>query len=396
MIYLGTYDGWYSVRDECFYTEAELVDGKAPTGAEVEWVQEESYFFRLSALQDRLLEHYEKHPEFIGPDGRRNEVVKFVSGGLRDLSVSRASFSWGVPVPNDEKHVMYVWMDALTNYISTLGYPDGDNFAKFWPSSIHIVGKDIVRFHAVYWPAFLMAADLPVPERVFAHGWWTKDGQKISKSIGNVIDPLDLVEKYGVDATRFFLMSEVSFGSDGDYSDLALIYRVNANLANELGNLCQRTLSLVFKNCDKQLPAPNELLEQDEELLKQARGLYDEAKPLMEKQAINRYITQPLVNMIVEANKYIDKEEPWVLKKTDPERMKTVLYVILETLRYATILYQPVIPSSAGKILDAITVPADEREFRHLTDEFKLRPGSEIAKPQGVFPRLEVPETVAA
>lgn len=390
-IYLGSYEGWYSVRDECYYTETELVDGNAPTGAEVIWqAKEPSYFFKLSAFEDQLMEYYENNKDFIAPDSRRNEVLGFVKGGLRDLSISRTSFKWGVPVPDDDEHVMYVWIDALANYISAIGYPhDEENFKKYWPANLHVVGKDILRFHAVYWPAFLMAAEIPVPQRLFAHGWWTKDGEKISKSLGNVIDPLELVEKYGVDQTRFFLMSEVNFGSDGDFSHEKMVQKVNTNLANELGNLCQRTLSMVFKNCGKAVPAEiGPYTPEDEELLEKARGLKEKAGKAIAKQSIQLYV-EAMVSMIWDANKYVDDMAPWGLKKTDPERMATVLYVLLEVIRYSAILYQPLIPTASNKILDQLTVPEDEREFRHL-DDCPIKPGSPISKPQGVFPRLEL------
>ncbi|GAX19337.1 methionyl-tRNA synthetase [Fistulifera solaris] len=392
-IYLDNYEGWYSVRDECFYTESELIDGKAPTGAEVEWVaKEESYFFKLSAFQDKLLEFYEQNPGFIAPESRRNEVVSFVKRGLKDLSVSRTSFKWGIPMKQDPNHIFYVWVDALTNYISALGYPEtGGKYKTFWPAALHIVGKDILRFHAIYWPAFLMAADLPLPKRLFAHGWWTKDGQKISKSLGNVIDPVDLVKKYGVDQTRFFLMAEVSFGNDGDFSDKAMITKVNTNLANELGNLCQRTLSMVFKNCDKAVPTSvGPFTEADNALLASARELREKAAAEISVQAIHKYV-ELMVRIVWETNKYIDEMEPWSLKKTDPERMATVLYVIMEVLRHVGILYQPLIPEAANKILDALSVPKDERTFSHLDDAFRIKEGSVIPKPEGVFPRMEMP-----
>lgn len=396
-IYLGSYEGWYSVRDECYYNESELVDGKAPTGSEVVWMAKEpSYFFKLSAFEDKLMEYYEQNPDFIAPVSRRNEVLGFVGGGLRDLSISRTSFKWGVPVPGDEDHVMYVWIDALANYISALGYPDNkENFEKYWPANLHVVGKDILRFHAVYWPAFLMAADIPVPQRLFAHGWWTKDGEKISKSLGNVIDPNELIEKYGVDQTRFFLMSEVTFGSDGDFSHEKMVNKVNANLANELGNLCQRTLSMVFKNCGKAVPTEvGPYTEEDEALLAKAKALKDEAAAAISTQSIQKYI-EVMVSMIWDANKYVDDMAPWALKKTDTKRMETVLYVLLETIRYAAILYQPIIPESANKILDQLTVPVDERTFDHLSDDFSIKSGNPISKPVGVFPRLELEEAEA-
>jgi len=399
-IYLGSYEGWYSVRDECYYTESELVDGKAPTGAEVEWVTKEpSYFFKLSAFEDKLLELYDSNPDFIAPESRRNEVLSFVKGGLKDLSISRTSFKWGVPVPGDDDHVMYVWIDALANYISALGYPsmgDGTDYDKYWPASLHVVGKDILRFHAIYWPAFLMAAGLPVPKRLFAHGWWTKDGQKISKSLGNVIDPLELIDKYGVDQTRFFLMSEVSFGSDGDFSDAKMIQKVNTNLANELGNLNNRVLTLVFKNCGKAVPAEiGPYSEDDEAILSSVNSLREKASEHISNQSIHKYVNE-VVSMVWEANQYIDKQAPWVLKKTDTERMATVLYVLMEVLRYVAIIYQPLIPGSASKILDMLTVPKNERSFEHLDAAFKIKLGSPVTKPSPVFPRIEVPEPVGA
>jgi methionyl-tRNA synthetase len=400
-IYLGSYEGWYSVRDECYYNESELVDGKAPTGAEVVWLKkEDSYFFRLSDYQHRLLEYYRDHPEFIAPESRRNEVVNFVEGGLKDLSISRTTFDWGVKVPNDEDHVMYVWMDALTNYISALGYPDtkdGGNFAKYWPAGLHVVGKDILRFHTVYWPAFLMAAGLPLPKRIFAHGWWTKDGEKISKSLGNVIDPVELVDTYGVDPTRFFLMSEVTFGNDGDFSDEKMIYKINANLSNELGNLNQRIMTLVFKNCDAAVPSEiGPLTEEDEQLLATAASLSQRTGEEISKQAIHKYVDH-MISMVWDANKYIDVQAPWVLKKTDQERMRTVLYVLMEVMRHVAILYQPLMPASSNMILDQLGIPKDEREFEHLAkEECKILLGRTISKPTAVFPRFEVPETAKA
>lgn len=393
-IYLDNYEGWYSVRDECYYMESELVDRMAPTGAEVEWVvKEPSYFFKLSAFELPLLQLYDAQPDFVAPPSRRNEVISFVKGGLRDLSISRMSFKWGVPVPNDDDHVMYVWIDALANYLSALGYPNtapGSNFDKYWPASLHVVGKDILRFHAVYWPAFLMAADLPLPRRVFAHGWWTIDAEKMSKSVGNVIDPLELVEQYGVDATRFFMMADVSFGADGDFSHEKMVFKVNANLSNEVGNLCQRTLALVYKNCGKAVPSEvGAFTEDDEALLRSASALHAKAADAISTQAIHKYV-EAIVAVVWEANQYIDKMEPWVLRKTDTERMATVLYVIMEVLRRVAILYQPIIPSSANKILDQLGVPEEERTFAHLeTSQIKL--GTPISKPKGIFPRFDVP-----
>eukprot|EP00638_Chattonella_subsalsa_P000698 CAMPEP_0117761656 /NCGR_PEP_ID=MMETSP0947-20121206/17419_1 /TAXON_ID=44440 /ORGANISM="Chattonella subsalsa, Strain CCMP2191" /LENGTH=518 /DNA_ID=CAMNT_0005582707 /DNA_START=279 /DNA_END=1835 /DNA_ORIENTATION=- len=398
-IYLGAYEGWYSVRDEAYYTESELVDGKAPTGAEVEWVvKEPSYFFKLSEWTDKLLEFYEANPDFIAPKSRRNEVISFVKGGLKDLSVSRTTFKWGVPVPGDEDHVMYVWIDALTNYISALGFPDteGKDYSKFWPADLHVVGKDILRFHTVYWPAFLMAAGLEPPKRIFAHGWWTNEGEKISKSIGNVIDPYDLINDYGVDQTRYFMASEIPFGKDGDFSKQAFISRVNSALANELGNLCQRTLTMAFKNCEKCTPVPGEMTEDDLKLIATARAAVDEVRPLIQQEQALHRVCETLINVVRDANKYIDVMEPWVLRKTDPERMKTVLYTIMETLRYSGILYQPIVPQSANKLLDQLAVPENERTFAHLTEEFALKPLTPLSKPKPVFPRLEVHELETA
>lgn len=400
-IYLGSYEGWYSVRDECYYNESELVNGKAPTGADVTWVKkEDSYFFRLSEYADKLLDHYEKHPDFIAPESRRNEVISFVKGGLRDLSISRTTFDWGVKVPNDEGHVMYVWIDALANYVSALGYPEevgpGSSYDKYWPASLHVVGKDILRFHAVYWPAFLMAAGMPLPKRIFAHGWWTKDGEKISKSLGNVIDPVELVNKYGVDPTRFFLMSEVTFGNDGDFSDERMIYKVNANLSNELGNLNQRIMTLVYKNCGGATPAEiGPLTEDDEAILATARSLRSRTGESISNQSIDRYV-QHMISMVWDANRYIDVQAPWVLRKTDVGRMNTVLYVLMEVMRHVAILYQPLMPTSSNLILDQLGVPRDERDFSHLCMagcEIKL--GREVMKPTAVFPRFEVPIAAA-
>jgi methionyl-tRNA synthetase len=328
-------------------------------------------------------------------------VISFVKGGLRDLSISRTTFDWGVKVPGDEGHVMYVWIDALANYISALGYPEatgeGSDFDKFWPASLHVVGKDILRFHAVYWPAFLMAAGLPLPRRIFAHGWWTKDGEKISKSLGNVIDPVELVDKYGVDPTRFFLMSEVTFGSDGDFSDERMVYKVNANLSNELGNLNQRIMTLVYKNCDGATPAEiGTLTAEDEAMLAAARSLRSRTGEAISTQSIDRYV-QHMISAVRDANRYIDAQAPWVLRKTDVGRMRTVLYVLMEVMRHVAILYQPLMPASSNAILDQLGVPADERDFAHLGREgCEIRLGKEVIKPTAVFPRFEVPVGAAA
>ncbi len=385
-IYLGTFAGWYSVRDEAFYEESELVDGRAPTGAEVEWVEEENYFFRLSAWQDRLLAHYEQNPDFIAPRARRNEVISFVKGGLRDLSISRTSFRWGIPVPGDEKHVMYVWLDALANYITALGYPEteGNDYARFWPADLHMVGKDIIRFHCVYWPAFLMGAGLAPPKRVFAHGWWTVEGQKMSKSLGNFIPPGQLVERYGVDPLRYFLLRELPFGSDGDFSHRAMVNRLNGDLANDFGNLAQRVLSMINRNCAARLPTPERLTAADEALLASARGLLARLRSDFAEQAFHRAL-ETLWHVVGEANRYVDEQAPWALRKTDLPRMGTVLYVLAEVIRHLALLAQPVVPQAAAKLLDQLAVPENRRDFAALAQA--LVPGTELPKPEGIFPR---------
>ncbi|MFN7662480.1 MAG: methionine--tRNA ligase [Alphaproteobacteria bacterium] len=390
-IYLSHYAGWYSVRDETFYTESELVDGKAPTGAPVEWVEEPSYFFRLSAWQDRLLKFYEENPDFIGPESRRNEVISFVKSGLKDLSVSRTTFKWGIPVPGDDHHIMYVWIDALTNYINAVGYPDtaNPNFQRFWPANLHMVGKDILRFHAVFWPAFLMAADLPPPQRVFAHGWWTVEGEKMSKSLGNVVDPYELVGKYGADIVRYFLIRGVSFGSDGDFSESALVQRANSQLSNEFGNLAQRTLSMVHKNCGEKIPTlVQEFSSEDQKLLLQAQNLLATCRTFIEKQELHKYADE-VWNIVWAANKYIDEQAPWTLRKTDTQRMDVVLYTVLEVLRYIAILLQPIIPHTAEKLLDSLGVAKDQRTFLNLMPAHSLKQGTPLSAPSPLFPRLE-------
>jgi methionyl-tRNA synthetase len=386
-IYLGRFAGWYAVRDEAFYDEGELVGGRAPTGAEVEWVEEENYFFRLSAWQERLLKFYDENPEFIAPRARRNEVVSFVKSGLRDLSISRTSFSWGIPVPGDPRHVMYVWLDALANYITALGYPEtkSGDYSTFWPADLHMVGKDIIRFHAVYWPAFLMGAGLLPPKRVFAHGWWTVEGQKMSKSLGNFIAPQQLVEQYGLDAVRYFMLRELPFGSDGDFSRRAVVNRINGDLANGLGNLAQRVLSIVNRNCDARLPQPGALAAADETLLDAARGLLERVRGDFAEQAFHRAL-ETLWQVVGDADRYVNEQAPWALKKSDPKRMETVLYVLAEVIRHLAILVQPVVPGAAAKLLDQLAVPAERRDFAALA--MPLAPGTVLPKPEGIFPRF--------
>ncbi len=393
-IYLDNYGGWYAVRDEAFYAEDELTktaDGKriAPSGAEVEWVEEPSYFFKLSEWGDRLLAYYDAHPDFILPEGRRNEVVSFVKGGLNDLSVSRTTFKWGVPVPGDEDHIMYVWLDALTNYITAAGYPDTDSadFQKFWPADLHMVGKDILRFHAVYWPAFLMAAGIELPKRVYAHGWWTNEGEKISKSLGNVIDPMELANRYGLDQVRYFMLREVPFGNDGDFSHTAMVNRMNGELANDFGNLAQRVLSMTAKNCDGIVPTPGALEAEDTALLGQCYGLLDAVRALIDRQQFHNALEAIWV-VIRAANGYVDRQAPWKLKKEDPARMATVLYVLGETIRHLSILCQPVMPQAMEKMLDQLAVPKDARSFASLGEGGAIAPGTALPKPEGVFPRF--------
>jgi methionyl-tRNA synthetase len=398
-IYLDSYSGWYSVRDERFFTESETAldaDGTriaTETGTPVTWTEEQTYFFRLSAYADRLLAHYEANPDFIAPEVRRNEVVSFVSGGLRDLSISRTSFTWGVPVPDDPAHVMYVWVDALTNYITGVGYPDTDSelFRRYWPADLHMIGKDIIRFHTVYWPAFLMSAGIELPRRVFAHGFLYNRGEKMSKSVGNVVDPVALVETFGVDPVRYFLLREVPFGQDGSYSEEGIITRINTDLANELGNLAQRSLSMVNKNLDAAVPTPGEFSADDSELLAIADGLLEKVRTAFDEQAMHQAL-EAIWLMLGAANRYFSAQEPWVLRKSeaaaDQDRFRTVLYVTLEVVRVAALLVQPVMPSAAAQLLDLLGQPESQRDFTALAA--RIAPGAPLPAPVGVFPRYQV------
>ncbi len=390
-IYLGSYAGWYAVRDEAYYAESELTEGPsgakiAPSGAECEWVEEESYFFKLSAWGDRLLRFYEENPDFILPTSRRNEVISFVKGGLKDLSISRTTFHWGIPVPDAPGHIMYVWLDALTNYITAVGYPDvgSARFRTYWPADVHMVGKDILRFHAVYWPAFLMSAGVAPPKRVFAHGWWTNEGQKISKTVGNIIVPADLIATYGLDQVRYFLLREVPFGNDGDFSHKAMVGRMNYDLANQFGNLAQRVLSMIAKNCGAEVPQPDVLVPEDEALLQAVAELLPALRAEMDQQQFHAALIKTW-EVISEANRYIDHAAPWALKKTDPARMATVLYVLAETIRRLALLTQPFMPDAMAAMLDQLAVAPEARGFAEL--EKGLQPGTPLPKPQGVFPR---------
>lgn len=382
-IYLGEYAGWYAIRDEAFYQEDELVDGKAPTGAEVEWVKESSYFFKLSAWAEPLLEYYAKYPEAIQPESRRNEVLRFIEGGLRDLSISRRTLKWGVPVPGDADHVMYVWLDALTNYLSALGYPQ-ENYKPYWDHAVHIVGKDILRFHAVYWPAFLMAAGITLPKTVFAHGWWTVEGEKMSKSLGNVVDPVEMVETYGSDAFRYFLLRDLSFGQDGDFSKIAFINRLNTDLANAYGNLCQRVLSFIYKNADATIPTPGELTDEDKALLAMPDSLLPILRGNIDHFQLNRY-SEAIWQIIGEGNRYVDGQKPWALKKEDPARMNTVLYVLCECIRKIAILTQPILPSASAKILQGFGLV--DCCFEDLNNP--LQGGFKIPEPSPLFPKYQ-------
>ncbi|MEM5500909.1 methionine--tRNA ligase [Ahrensia kielensis] len=388
-IYLDTYGGWYSVRQEAYFDEAETTVGedgvrREPLGSEVEWVEEESYYFKLSAYGDKLLEYYEKHPDFIAPPERRNEVMSFVKGGLRDLSVSRTTFDWGIPVPGNDDHVMYVWVDALTNYITAAGYPDEQGADwSYWPAT-HIIGKDIIRFHAVYWPAFLMSAGIELPKRIYAHGFLFSKGEKMSKSVGNVIDPFELVDEFGLDKVRYFFMREVPFGNDGSYSNDAIITRTNADLANGLGNLAQRSLSMIAKNLDGVLPEPGALQPEDKALIGLCVPALETARAAMDKQQIHKAL-EAVFDVVTAGDRYVDTMAPWGLKKTDPERMATVLYTVAETVRRIAIMCQPIMPESAGKLLDLVAVPDDQRNFSNIEDA--LVGGISLPKPEGVFPR---------
>ncbi len=400
-LYLDRYEGWYSIRDEAYYDESELTDGEggeklSPQGTPVEWTVEESWFFRLSKYQDPLLALYRGNPDFIQPDSRRNEVVRFVEGGLRDLSVSRTSFDWGVKVPGHEDHVMYVWVDALTNYITGLGYPDQtEMMAKFWPADLHLIGKDIVRFHAVYWPAFLMSAGIAVPKKVYGHGFLLNRGQKESKSLGNVTDPAELADRFGVDPLRYFLLREFSFGQDGSYSQEAIVNRNNAELANSFGNLAQRVLSMIYKNLKGRLERV-EATEQDINLIATvADACRTELPRAFEKLAFSEGI-EAWMRAVYACNQYVDEQAPWALRKTDPERMKVVLYTLFLVIRDLAIAIQPVIPQKAGALLDQLGVTAEQRSYADLEDvDWYLRlvdSGFSLDKPEGLFPRLELPE----
>ncbi len=393
-IYLGTYNGWYAVRDEAFYSDDELSDGPgekkiAPSGAECEWVEEPSYFFDLSKWQEPLLNFYNDNPDFIAPTSRRNEVISFVKGGMHDLSISRTSFNWGVDVPGDKDHIMYVWLDALTNYITAVDYPDksSEMYTQFWPADLHMVGKDILRFHAVYWPAFLMGAGLQPPKRLFAHGWWTNEGQKISKSLGNVIDPREIVKTYGLDQVRYFLLREVPFGNDGDFSHHSMINRINSELSNDLGNLAQRVLSMVGRYCNSHLPAPNDFTLVDTEILSKASKTMEILRTHIDNQAFSEALTS-IWTIVRAANVYVDQQAPWKLHKEDPARRDTVLYVLAETIRHLGLYIQPFMPHSGSRLLDLLSISQELRNFSQIGSKYALTAGAKLPDPNPLFPRF--------
>jgi len=401
-IYLDKYSGWYSVRDEAYYDESETrLDDKGerlgPQNTPVDWVEEESYFFRLSNYAEKLLKLYSDVPDFVLPKERLNEVASFVRGGLQDLSISRTTFDWGVKVPGNPKHVMYVWVDALTNYITAVGYPDTDSakFEKYWPADLHVIGKDIVRFHAVYWPAFLMSAGVAVPRRIFSHGFLFNRGEKMSKSVGNVIDPFALADAYGVDPLRYFLLREVPFGQDGNYSHEAIVNRINADLANDLGNLAQRSLTMVARGLGGVLPAPGVFSDNDQAILSAADAMIGKARDAMATQQLHQ-VLNAVWTVVADANRYFAGEAPWALAKTDPARQGTVLYVTAEVIRQIAILAQPFMPASAGKLLDLLAVPEGERQFALLSGQNRIAAGTKLPTPAAVFPRYVEPEGRAA
>jgi methionyl-tRNA synthetase len=399
-IYLAKYAGWYSVREEAYFDESEITDAAdgsklSPNGTPVEWVEEESYFFKLSAYAQKLLAHYEANPFFVTPSQYFNEIKAFVNRGLQDLSISRTTFNWGVPVPGNDKHVMYVWVDALTNYITACGYPD-QSAPKwhYWPADAHVIGKDITRFHSIFWPAFLMSAGIEIPKQIVVHGFLFNRGEKMSKSVGNVISPESLASHYGVDQLRYFFLREVPFGNDGNYSHEAIVNRTNADLANDLGNLAQRSLSMINKNCEGRAPTPGELSAADREILDAAYALADKSREAMKDFALHQMLAD-IWKVVADANRYFAGEEPWAKRKTDFARMGTILWTTAEVIRVVAIMAQPVIPASAGKLLDLVGVAPDSRKFAHAGPDFAIPGGASLLAPVPVFPRYVEPDDPA-
>ena len=394
-IYLSKYAGWYSVSDEAYYTEDEIItdNGKKVSklsGSTVDWLEEESYFFKLSAWQNKLLEHYKNNPSFVSPKSRNNEIVQFVKSGLNDLSVSRTSFKWGIPVPNDKKHIVYVWLDALTNYISALNFPNTEDslYKNFWPANIHIIGKDILRFHAVYWPAFLMAANLPLPLKIYGHGWILSDEKKMSKSLGNILNPIEIINTYGIDQLRYYLIKEVSLGNDGSVSMENLKNCINNDLANNFGNLCQRVFSFIEKNCEGKLPKPDKLKQEDSIFLNVLINKVPELISDMNDQNLNDYIKK-VVNFSFSANKYFNDLQPWTLKKTDISRMNTILYTIVSQIKNISILLSPIIPISSEKILDIMNLKKEERNISAINNVDIFNHNLEFKKTSILFKKIE-------
>ena len=394
-IYLDKYKGWYSVSDEAYYDDDEIeTNGQSKiskiSGSKVEWVEEESYFFKLSAWSKKLIDHYKAHPDFILPKSRNNEVVKFVEKGLKDLSISRTSFSWGIPVPKNQKHVIYVWLDALTNYLSALNYPDTSStlYKNYWPANLHIIGKDILRFHAIYWPAFLMAAKIPLPKRIFGHGWILSDEKKMSKSLGNILDPIDIIKKFGIDQLRYYLIKEVSLGNDGNISLENLKNCINNDLANNYGNLCQRVFSFIKKNCENKIPKSNDFSINDKALTNKLKSNVQKLNELINKQDLNNYIKQ-VIEHSFDSNKYFNDSEPWSLKKTDTKKMYSVLYSIVEQIKNISILLLPIIPDSANKILDIINVDKNSRIISEINKNNNLNHDKELGNIEILFRKVE-------
>ena len=394
-IYLSKYSGWYSVSDEAYYDDDELTivnDTKISkaSGSKVDWVEEESYFFKLSNWQDKLLDYFEKHPNFVMPKSRKNEVVNFIKKGLKDLSISRTSFSWGIKVPKNDKHVIYVWLDALTNYISALNFPDENDplYKSFWPASVHVIGKDILRFHAIYWPAFLLAANIKLPKKIFGHGWILSDEKKMSKSLGNILDPVEIINNYGIDQLRYYLMKEVSLGNDGSISLNNLKNCINNDLANNYGNLCQRVFSFIEKNCSNKIPKQNKINSTDKTLTDTLINDIPKLKDLMDNQDINTYLKK-VVDYSFAANKYFNDSKPWSIKETDKERMNTILFTIIVEIKNISILLNPIMPLATNKILDILNIDSKDININSINSEKMLNHDKELKKKQILFKKIE-------